>query len=219
MTGDHRTHQRLHRERSGRQHLGGPLGDIGRRTRGSARRALHPSFRPFLPHLHPALYPLCRRRLDHQTGTRVAPPRLAGRCHAVRHRVVCRRTRDRHRASLSMKLIDWIFVGVIAALFVAAVVFLVRQKKRGGCIGCSSCSSVRKKDSRTACAGCTKCTGCAGCCDSCPARTACGEKSPAEGDAHSPLSAAKTEDEPRKDRPEDSGKDSSGQSSEKPSNE
>ncbi|MDD6981377.1 MAG: hypothetical protein PUJ21_06535 [Clostridia bacterium] len=118
-----------------------------------------------------------------------------------------------------MKLGDWILVGVIAALFAVAVVFLIRQKKRDGCIGCSACASGKKKGSRTGCAGCTKCTGCAGCCDACPSHAACGEKTPAEGDAHSPLSAAKTEDEPRKDRPEDSVKDSSGQSPEKPANE
>ena len=100
-----------------------------------------------------------------------------------------------------MKLIDWIFVGVIAALFVAAVVFLVRQKKRGGCIGCSSCSSVRKKDSRTACTGCTKCTGCAGCCDACAAHSARGEKTPAEGDANAPLSAANAADKSENERP------------------
>ncbi|MGN1207414.1 MAG: FeoB-associated Cys-rich membrane protein [Eubacteriales bacterium] len=116
-----------------------------------------------------------------------------------------------------MKLGDWILVGVIAALFVAAVIFLVRKKKRGGCIGCSACSSVKKKGSRTGCAGCH--AGCTGCCDTCPSHTACGEKSPAERDAHSPLPAAKTEDEPQKDRPADSIKQSPEQSPEDPSSE
>ena len=111
-----------------------------------------------------------------------------------------------------MKLGDWILVGVIAALFVAAVIFLVCQKKRGGCIGCSACSSVKKKGSRTGCAGCT------GCCDTCPSHAACGEKTPADGDARSEIPTEKSGDEPQKDRPADSPESSPEQSPEDLSN-
>lgn len=118
-----------------------------------------------------------------------------------------------------MKLGDWILVGVIATLFVAAVVFLIRQKKRGGCIGCSACASGKKKGSRTGCTACKGCTECTGCCDTCPSHAACGEKPSADGDAHAEIPAEKSGDEPQKDRPENSVKDSSGQSPEEPANE
>ncbi|MGM9608894.1 MAG: hypothetical protein ACI3XE_01570 [Eubacteriales bacterium] len=118
-----------------------------------------------------------------------------------------------------MKLGDWILVGVIAALFVAAVVFLIRQKKRGGCIGCSACASVKKKGSRTGCTACTRCTECTGCCDTCPSHAACGEKPSADGDAHTEIPAQKSEDEPQKDRPADSHEISPEQSPEELANE
>lgn len=118
-----------------------------------------------------------------------------------------------------MKLGDWILIGVIAAMFVAAVIFLIRQKKRGGCIGCSTCASAKKKESRTACAGCTKCTGCAGCRDACPSHTSRGEETPVEGDAHSPLPAEESGDEFKNDRPALSPQNPCEQSPEQCSNE
>lgn len=65
-----------------------------------------------------------------------------------------------------MSTVDYILLALLAAWFVAAVLYLVRQKKKGGCVGCSGCAS-RDEMSKCACAdGCARDHGCDRCCDS-----------------------------------------------------
>ncbi len=46
-----------------------------------------------------------------------------------------------------MGFFDYLILGVIALLLVVVVIYLIRQKKKGKCIGCGGdCSSCRYKN-------------------------------------------------------------------------
>lgn len=47
-----------------------------------------------------------------------------------------------------MNLFDCAVLACIAAAVVIAIVFMIRQKKRGHCIGCPGCSSQNCTDCR-----------------------------------------------------------------------
>lgn len=70
-----------------------------------------------------------------------------------------------------MKLADYILLMIIAVCFVGALVYTLRRRKSGGCMGCGSggsssgggmnfCGGI---NSRGGCAGCSSRSSCSGC--------------------------------------------------------
>lgn len=49
-----------------------------------------------------------------------------------------------------MKLLDFVIVGIILIWLIAVLIYMIRRKKKGGCIGCNSCGceNCKKKGDR-----------------------------------------------------------------------
>ena len=66
-----------------------------------------------------------------------------------------------------MELIDFIVIGIIAAIVGGAVAYIIKAKRNGKhCIGCpdsSTCSACKKSKSNHQCTSCSSCTNCSSC--------------------------------------------------------
>lgn len=53
-----------------------------------------------------------------------------------------------------MQLKDYIILGIVLLCVIAAILFIIRQKKKGKCIGCGSCNGncaacqIKQKEKR-----------------------------------------------------------------------
>ena len=66
-----------------------------------------------------------------------------------------------------MELIDFIVIGIIAAIVGGAVAYIIKAKRSGkGCIGCpdsATCGARRKAKNHHPCTSCNSCPNCSAC--------------------------------------------------------
>lgn len=60
-------------------------------------------------------------------------------------------------------MIDFLVIAILAVVIGAAMAYIIREKKRGRCIGCPDADSchAHSGSAAPACGGC--CSGCSGC--------------------------------------------------------